>query len=120
LKYGSKKTNVMGYSVASKLEASVLSMLLLRVRAGEIKNLKTQASVYLTEARILYKPDFHYEENGQEIWAEAKGFETPVWAIKLRLWRHYGPGPLLIYKGTAKRFYLDETVISKGENSEHS
>lgn len=103
----------MGYTVASKLEGSVLSMLLLRVRAGEIRDLKTQVNVYLTDARILYQADFSYQENGEEIYAEAKGFETPVWKIKLRLWKHYGPGKLLIYKGSAKRFYLEETVIPK-------
>lgn len=116
-KYGNQKVNLQGYSVASKLEAAVLSMLLLRVRAGEITNLKTQSSVYLTRARILYKPDFEYEENGKLFYAEAKGkFETPEWRLKRRLYIHYGPAPLIVYKGTYKRFWLEETIIPKGEN----
>jgi hypothetical protein len=74
--------------------------------------------VYLTKARILFKPDFYYEENGQPFYCEAKGHTTSVYLIKRRLYIHYGPAPLLIYKGSHNRFYLDETIIPKGDHEE--
>jgi hypothetical protein len=39
------------------------------------------------------------------VWAEAKGFETDPWKMK-KLWKHYGPGKLEIYKGNAKEIYF--------------
>lgn len=114
-KYSAKKVSHAGYSFGSKLEASVYDLLLLDKVAGVIATIQCQASVYLTDARILYKPDFKITNvDGKEWYCEAKGFETPVWAIKLRLWRFYGPGELHVYKGSAARPYLDEIVKSKG------
>lgn len=111
-----KKISHAGYSFASKFEAALFDQLKLFERAGEIRNLTCQDSVYLSDARILYKPDFTYWDVklDQQAWAEAKGFETPVFAIKKRLWKFYGPGRLKIYKGNHKNIYLDEEIIPKG------
>ena len=81
--------------------------------------MKHQDHVYLTAARICYIPDFRFfDVNDNEIqWAESKGFETSDWKIKKRLWAYYGPGKLHIYKGTAKRINLVETV--NGQTEEH-
>jgi hypothetical protein len=118
-KYGAKKVERAGYSFASKLEASLFGLLRLREMAGEISELKTQASVYLTDARILYKPDFSYLENGVEQFAESKGFETSDWRIKRRLWGCYGPGPLHIWKGSAARLAHHETITPKKTSCPH-
>lgn len=58
-----------------------------------------QPKVYMTDARILYKPDFKCfdSKEGISFYVEAKGFETAVWKIKKRLWREYGPARLEIY-----------------------
>lgn len=93
-----KKVEHAGYSFASKAEASLFDYLSLRQKAGEISDLKTQPSVYMTKARILYKPDFSFVENGKTVYAEMKGFETPVWRIKRRLWLSgYGPAKLQVF-----------------------
>lgn len=108
-KYGNKKTiSHDGYSFSSQLEAAVYHMLKDTFIGCEIK---TQDSVYLTKAKILYKPDFRVtvSEDSYE-WYEAKGFETTDWRIKRRLWIHYGPGKLHIYKGSAKYPLLSETL----------
>jgi hypothetical protein len=67
----------------------------------------------MTKARILYKPDFGYFDVDMDsiAFAEAKGFETDIWRIKRRLWAHYGEGPLLVYKGSAKSLILHETIV---------
>lgn len=87
-------------------------------KAGEIKEIKTQDSVHLTESKILYKPDFKVfnVETGTYEWHEAKGFETSDWRIKRRLWKNYGPGTLHIWKaGRGQEPYLHETLHSKME-----
>lgn len=115
-KYKAKRSERAGYSFASKLEASVFDHLMLLQKAGEIKDLKCQDTVYLTDARIIYKPDFRFVDvkTGETIWAEAKGVELGPWRQKLKLWRFYGPGPLHIYKGHHLRPTLVEVVIPKG------
>lgn len=115
-KYYAKKVDRAGYSFASKLEAALFDLLKLRERAGEIRDLQCQDTVYLTDARIMYKPDYKFFEVAENdfAWAESKGFSTDVWSIKRRLWKSYGPGKLYIYKGSHTRLVLDETIIPKG------
>jgi hypothetical protein len=115
-KYGNKKVETDGYSFASGLEAALYEQLKLRKLTGEIESIKVQAKVLLTDAKILYKPDFEcVRTDGTKFWAESKGFETSDWRIKRRLWMHYGPGPLEIWKGSAKRLTLAETLIPERE-----
>lgn len=88
-------------------------ILLLREKAGEIKEIQQQINVHLTLAKILYKPDFAYTDcaTGETIYVEAKGMDTQTWRIKLRLWKFYGPGTLEIWRGSYNKPFLDETVI---------
>ena len=116
-KYGAKKVvddpKYPGMRFDSQFEKRVYTELILREAQGEIHNIKTQVAVYLTDARILYRPDFTYELEGVTIYAEAKGFETAVWRIKRRLWKCYGPGILEIYKQRGKGTHLAETLTPK-------
>lgn len=99
-KYGNKKTIVDGINFDSKAEARYYTELKLREQAGEIEIIEIQPKVYLTDARILYKPDFLIRETqGPKVWIDVKGFETPVFKIKKKLWAHYGPGRLDIVNG---------------------
>lgn len=112
MKYGSTKVSHAGYSFASKAEAGLFDLLSLLERAGEIRNLKCQDTVYLTEARIQYRADFTAWDIKleQQVWYEFKGFETDAWRIKRRLWMHYGPGILKVYKGRAGAIRLHEEL----------
>lgn len=113
-KYGANKVTHAGYSFASKLESAVFNLLHLQKLAGEIKEIQVQDSVYLTLARILFKPDFKVTKpDGSVYWVEAKGFESPVYMIKRRLWMFYGEGELHVYKGNYKGPYLDEIIKTK-------
>jgi len=114
-KYKNTRSKVDGYNFSSKLEASVYLVLKQAQDKGEIKILKTQEQVHLTKAKILYKPDFTvYDEIAREIqYIEAKGFETPSWRIKRKLWMHYGPGKLIIYKGNSSRIFISEVLQPK-------
>jgi len=96
----------------SKSELSMYEMLKLRVKAEDISELECQVSVYLTDARILYRPDFKWLEDGEPVWGEMKGIETPTWRIKRRLWKAgYGPGKLEVWKMNRRGPFLFETLI---------
>lgn len=112
-KYGQDRVELDGRSFASKLEAALYSQCKLEEKAGIIRIDKVQDHVYLTEARILYIPDFRIVDlkSGKAVWREAKGFETERWLVIKKLWKHYGPGPLQIYKGSYNRFKLAEEII---------
>jgi len=111
-KFGNKRTKLAGRTFDSRLEAAVFSLLSLRERGGEICSLSHHpGTVFLTLARVQYRPDFRWEENGETRYGEAKGFQTPEWRIKRRLWQFYGPGPLTIWAGSAARITLIETII---------
>lgn len=114
-KLGNTRVKLDGYSFASKLEAAVYLQLKISLLAGEIKILAHQPRVSLTEARILYIPDFKCVDlkNNSVFFVEAKGFETPDWKIKKRLWEKYGPAPLHIWRGTYRRPTLVKILTVK-------
>ena len=111
-KLGNTRVKLDGYSFASKLEAAVYLQLKIFLLAGELKILAHQPRVHLTEARILYIPDFKCLnlKTNETFYVEAKGFETPDWKIKKKLWEFYGPASLHIWRGTYRRPALVSVV----------
>ena len=116
-KYGAKKTQSDGFSFASKLEAAVYQLLRLMALGKQIDNIECQVQVELSRAKIVYKPDFRYLDlgTGETHYAEAKGFETPEWRIKRRLWLAYGPGPLYIWNGHHSKPSLKEILTPRSD-----
>jgi hypothetical protein len=109
-KYGAKKTEVNGIVFDSKMEANLYKDLLLRQSVGQCKIIELQPKVYLSAAKILYKPDFLIEanNNGEKYYIDAKGMDTPVFKLKLRLWKAYSKEKLLIV-------YKNEEILIQGE-----
>lgn len=97
----SKFGNVYSCGFASKLEAAVVQILRFREKAGQIFDVRLQHAVELTDAKIRCKIDASYliDEAMPRIYVEAKGVVTERWAIIEKLWPHYGPGPLELWKG---------------------
>lgn len=74
--------------------------MLLLERAGAIQNLRRQVKYELipsqriagkvVERACTYTADFVYQENGQDVVEDTKGFKTPEYIIKrkLMLWRY--------------------------------
>lgn len=113
MKYGNIKVqDSSGHSFASKLEKALFDQLSFLERAGEIHSLKQQVNVHLTDARILYIADYSAIEakSEQTVYYESKGFATAVWAIKKRLWKHYGPGRLEVWGGSYKNLIRLEVI----------
>lgn len=88
-------------------------MLLLRERAGEIKNIRSQVTLRLTDAKIGYRCDFVATDcaTGLDFGVEAKGFPTEVWNLKKRLYKHYGPFRLEIWTGSHNNPKLTEIIV---------
>lgn len=110
-KYGARKVEIDGLKFDSTAEGEYYQELKLLQRAGEIKLIETQPKVYLTAARILYKPDFLIEHEGDHVWIDVKGFQTRDFNLKLRLWNHYGPGELWIVKKGRYGFHKDFKIV---------
>jgi len=119
-KYSAERSTRAGRSFASKLEAALFDLLVLREKAGEIREISQQAQIVLSQAKIIYKPDFMFVDckTGRTVFAEAKGYETPEWRIKRRLWLAYGPSPLEVWKGSHRRLTLSETLMPQERSEE--
>jgi predicted nuclease of restriction endonuclease-like RecB superfamily len=105
-KYKAIKTVIDGVKFDSKGEAEYY----LHLIATGVNVLQLQPKIYLTDARILYKPDFLIKENGVLIYVDYKGMETPVFKIKKRLWKKYIDAPLRIVKKSGKNFKIVEEI----------
>lgn len=110
-----KKASLLGMTFDSKAESHFYLWLKAREQAGEIANIKHQVPVVLLDGPVkmkrTYKCDFSFEENGETIYAEVKGFETDRWKSNLLLWRHIGPGVLRIYRLDWDKLFLHEEVV---------
>lgn len=111
-KFSAKRTD----GFPSKLEAAVYGILLGREKLGEIKEIKRQQTVILQEGsretKITWRVDFSFIETktGEVCYAEAKGFETADYKLKLKLWRANPPATLEIYQGSYKQPKLTERI----------
>jgi len=105
-----KKTIVDGITFQSLGEAAYYEDLKLQESLKLIKLVELQPKVYLTKAKILYKPDFLIEEMGKFIYIDFKGHATPSFNIKARLWAHYGKGKLRIVIRKNGKFIVKKEI----------
>lgn len=109
-KFGAKKTIFNGVKYDSKAEAEYAALLGLHEKMGIVSEIETQPKVYLSNAKILYKPDFCFLRNGQKIYVDVKGHRTAVFNIKKRLWAAYTNDTLEIVKKQGGKFIVVEVV----------
>ena len=96
-KYHSRKVIVDGEKYDSKKEFNRFCQLLLLERAGEIQNLKRQVRFELIpsqkdpetgkviERPVTYLADFVYDQDGQTIVEDVKGFKTTDYILKRKM-----------------------------------
>lgn len=97
-KYRNRKTVVNGISFDSLKEAKRYQELLLLEKTGAITDLKMQVKFVLipsqrvdgkvVERECAYKADFVYQENGETVVEDTKGFRTKDYIIKRKLMLH--------------------------------
>lgn len=94
-KFGAKRTEYNGRTYHSKREAQYAYELDLRVRAGELKEWRSQVPIDLVVAGrkiCTYRIDFvEIDRKGRETWTEVKGFRTPDWELKWKLFEALYP-----------------------------
>ena len=94
-KYRNTKVFVDGHTFDSKKEAKRYYELRLLEKAGEISNLQLQVKFVLipsqridgklVERECAYKADFVYQEKGETVIEDTKGFKTKDYVIKRKL-----------------------------------
>lgn len=87
-KYGNKRVEFEGINFASKKECRVYIALRMRLRAGEISDLRLQVKYELNPGgtySFKYLADFVFIENGEIKVADAKGYRTKVYLKKKKL-----------------------------------
>jgi hypothetical protein len=94
-KYRNVPTVINGIRFPSKGEGRRYGELLLLLGAGAIRDLRRQVTFPLYGKNgspiCSYRADFLYEENGKLVCEDFKGFETPEFKIKAKLFRdNYG------------------------------
>jgi hypothetical protein len=118
-KYRNIKCVLDGYKFDSIGESHCYAYLKLLQMGKEIEILSLQEKIYLTEARILYKPDFTIYDlkDNRTYWIDFKGpIRTVSFNLKLRLWKIDGPGELVIMQGSRLRMKSVQQIISsKGQ-----
>jgi len=111
-KYKNTKTIYEGIKFDSKGEMLYYMLLKHQEKCGIIKDIELQPRIYLSQAKILYKPDFKYIriEKNQIIYADFKGMKTPVFNLKARLWKAYMDCPLELIVKSGRHFKLDKRI----------
>ncbi len=108
-KYRARPTTIDGHRFPSQLEAKRYMQLKLLKQAGKIRDFSLQPSFPLVDAfkrngkvvrAITYVADFRVEHNsGKIVIEDSKGFETPVFKIKRKLfWMRYPDIDLQVVK----------------------
>lgn len=93
----------------------MFQILLLREKAGEIKNIRSQVTLRLTRANIGYRCDFVATDSvtGEDFGIEGKGdYPNAVWDLKKRLCKYYFPlSRLEIWTGSHNNPKLTEVIV---------
>jgi hypothetical protein len=99
-KYRAQKTEVDGITFDSKREAARYLSLKTMQAAGLISGLRLQPAYTLVEGftwqgervrPIVYKADFEYTQAGRLVADDTKGMRTPVYLLKLKLFKFRYP-----------------------------
>lgn len=100
-----------GVTYASKAERDYARHLAALKRKGVVTDVQRQVRVKLTEAEIVYIPDFLVTfADGRVEYHEVKGMETDSWKVKKKLWTRYGPGVLVVIKKRGDAFVETERI----------
>ena len=100
MKYGSKSVTIDGHRFPSLLEATRYQELKLLLRAERISNLELQPKFELQPAftkngerykAIHYVADFRYERDGKVIVEDTKGYKTPEYILKKKIFEYKYP-----------------------------
>lgn len=114
-KYKAVKVKINGITFDSKAERSYYLELLKLQKLKLIQSFELQPTIKLTLSEILYKPDFKVvHKDGKIEYVDVKGFQTPVFKLKKKLWKNYGAGTLVLVELKGIRFVEIERIETTG------
>ena len=110
-KYGAIRTDLDGYSFASKGEAACYVMLKQLNMAGELADIRCQRTIKLMPS-VNFKVDFvvYDMKLAQDVYVEFKGFQCERWRMIRNTWRDVGPGILRVYGKKNNGVFLVEEI----------
>jgi predicted nuclease of restriction endonuclease-like RecB superfamily len=101
-KYGARKKEVDGHMFDSTAEALAYQVLKRWEQAGEISSLELQPRFVIVEASRdaqgrkvrarEYRADFRFIRDGRSVVVDVKGFPTPIFLLKKRMFEMQYPG----------------------------
>lgn len=115
-KYRNRKVILDGRRFDSVGESVCYQYFKLLQSSLQVEILAFQEKIYLSEARILYKPDFTIYDihSDYTYWVDFKGIRTASFALKARLWKAYGPGELKIMEiGPSRKIATTSSIVSE-------
>lgn len=104
---------LMGYNHKSKAEASMCDHIMQpKLGSGEIQELVHEPKIYLGPKRHGCHPDWKViNKLGETEFYEFKGDESQGrWPKTKKTWKQYGPAPMHVYHGDARRQVFSYTV----------
>lgn len=114
-KYKAVKVKINGITFDSKAERSYYLELLKLQKNGIVKTIDLQPKIRMTLAEILYKPDFKVTYKSDKVeYVDVKGFQTPAFKLKKKLWKNYGLGTLVLVELKGSRFVEIERIETVG------
>jgi hypothetical protein len=108
-KYNAKRVTIDGIKFDSKAEGEYYLFL---KNSDNFEILDMQTKIYLSRAKLLYKPDFLVKDHIEKsvYYIDIKGLETPVFKLKKRLWKAYIKDELRLIKKSGKNFKTIEVI----------
>ena len=105
-----------GKVYASRAEMLYAQLLGAHREDGAIVEIEEQPLVTLGVPENRYRPDFRVVDcDGVTSWVDVKGVETTMFRRNMRLWKAYGPGPLLVVRHVRDgRFKTMRTILPVG------
>ena len=95
-KYNARRVKADNYTFDSQAEHRRYCQLKLLERAGEIQGLAVHPKFELLPKEgklcaVQYEADFSYTENGALVVEDVKGYETPVFRLKMNMFKRRYP-----------------------------
>ena len=118
-KYGAKPQKKDGKYFASKAEKFRWDELELLEKAGAISNLQFQPTFILTKAKIKYRADYEYDQEGEHIVEDIKGVWTSRFRMIAALWKYYGPCRLRVTKRKGNHTIIFKEIMPVALDIQH-
>lgn len=117
-KYKAKRASDGTRCYDSTLERDYALILQTLEKSREISCLEYQPKLFLNprgeaappKARVSYKADFSFIENGNTVYVDTKGKSDKRFPVIMKLWHWFGPSELRVVKKNQGRFYVYRSI----------